>query len=91
MTRPVRRSSHLAVVAHVDREVVLDLRSLDDQRPLVIEGSALAVWRAIDGVHDRDAIVAAVAAEYRVEVGVVVHDVDALLVELRRRGLLDSG
>jgi hypothetical protein len=87
---PVRRAAHLAVVERDEHVLVLDLSRLDDPRPRRFDGTALAIWRAIDGVRDRDGIVATVAEAYGVEEAGVGADIDAFLDELERLGLIDS-
>jgi hypothetical protein len=91
MSARIHRTADLAVIDRHDRVVVLDLRRIDDPRPCQLEGTALAVWRAIDGVRDRDAVVAVLAADYAVEVGDIGADIDGFLVELERLGLVEIG
>ena len=86
--RAIRRSSELAVVERPDHAVILDLRLLDKPDQMHIDGTALAIWRAIDGQRDRTAIVAAVASVYRVSSEDVEPDVASFLDDLERRGLI---
>jgi hypothetical protein len=90
VSQKIHHSADLAIIARDDRDVILDLRRLDDPQPRRLEGTALAIWRAIDGVRDRDGIVARVAAAYGVEEAGVGADIDAFLDELERLGLIDS-
>ena len=90
MSGAVRRSSELAVVERDDHAVILDLRRLDDPDPIQLDGTALTIWRAIDGRRDRAAIVAAVASAHGVEPTVVEPDVATFLDDLARRGILIS-
>ena len=85
--RAIRRSSELAVVERPDHAVILDLRLRDEPDPIHFDGTALAIWRAIDGQRDRTAIVAAVAS-VRVSSEDVEPDVASFLDDLERRGLI---
>ena len=88
MSGALRRSSELAVVERDDHAVILDLRRLDAPDPIHLDGTALEIWRAIDGTRDRAAIVEAVASAYGVDSADVEVDVAAFLDDLERRGLI---
>ncbi|GAB3855697.1 hypothetical protein GCM10028801_11720 [Nocardioides maradonensis] len=84
----------VAVSMTGDRVTLLDLDRLE-LPPLVLEGSAASVWRAIDGVSSVDAICDDLADAYELPVSTISADVVALLEDLVGRGLLvevgDSG
>jgi hypothetical protein len=48
-----------------------------------------AVWRQLDGAHDVALIVAGLEREYRVGVDRLLEDVDALLEEFLKNGLVE--
>ena len=89
MSAAIRRSPELAVVEHSDHVVILDLRRLDEPEPVHLDGTALTIWRTLDGRRDRAAIVAAVASAYGVPAVDVEPDVASFLDDLERRGLID--
>lgn len=88
--RAVRRSPEVAVVERPDHAVILNLRNLDEPEPIHLDGTALIIWRAIDGQRDRAEIVAAVASVYGVDSTDVEFDVTTFLSDLERRALVDS-
>ena len=53
----------IAVVAESERVTVLELEH-DDARPIVLTGSALAVWNEIDGASDQSEITLRLAAAF---------------------------
>lgn len=73
-----------AVVEAADRTVVLGLDRIDAS-PVVLEGTALAVWREIDGESDTDEIVARLAEAFDLDSGRIFADVkdflDRLVIE----------
>ena len=82
-----RRDENLAIVDTGDRVVLLHLGRLTDGGPVVLTGSALEIWRAIDGECDTDGIVSRVAARFSVEAAQVREHVHAFLAQLAERGL----
>lgn len=90
MSGPIRRSDALAVVERDNHAVILDFRRLDDPEPIHLDGTALTIWRSIDGRRDRAAIVAAVASAYAVHSTEMAPDVASFLDDLERRGLIGS-
>lgn len=83
MTEPgaLHRSREIAVVESADRAVLVHLDH--PERPArILEGSAAAVWAAIDGGRDAAAVTAFVAAEYGVAPEDIAHDVARLLAGL---------
>ncbi|WP_239805184.1 PqqD family protein [Croceicoccus hydrothermalis] len=74
------------VETEIDGESVL--MKLSDGKFYSLRESGLAIWTAIDGARDRDAIVAVVADDYGVAPGDVAHDVIAFLDSLSDAGLI---
>lgn len=68
-----------------DSEVVV--MRLSDGDFFSLQGTAKAIWELIDGVRDRDAIVAALAEQFGA-IDALGNDVDAFLRELAAAGLL---
>ena len=82
-----RRSPDVAVVDHGERVVVLDLHDPQTASPLVMEGSAAAIWRAWAEPRTTDLVVAAVALDFGLPATEVAADVRSFLTTLRDRGL----
>ena len=53
----------VAYVSNEHRVCLLDLTRLD-QLPVILEGSALAVYDAVDGTRDTDAVIAHLTAAF---------------------------
>lgn len=71
-----------------DETVVMDM---DSAEFFSLNETAGAVWRAIDGARDRDAVIAAVAAEYGLEPGEIADDVDELIARMVQAGFVRGG
>ncbi|MFL6135462.1 MAG: PqqD family peptide modification chaperone [Nocardioidaceae bacterium] len=56
----------IAVVAGSDRVAVLHLGRLEEA-PMILTGTAAAIWEAVDGTGDDEAVASRVAARYDVE------------------------
>lgn len=76
-----------AVVEGIDRTIVLGLDHLDAS-PLVLEGTALAIWREIDGTSDTDEIVARLSRDFDVDVERIRSDVADFLDQLALKRLV---
>jgi|KBSSwiStaDraftv2_1062776.scaffolds.fasta_scaffold22380_4 hypothetical protein len=86
MTEPLRKAETRYVETALDDEtIVMDIDSADF---FSLNATAGAVWRLIDGTRDRDAIVAALAAEFAASPAEIGADVDALIGQLRTAGFL---
>ena len=72
-----------------DRVVVLALSDPATARPLVMEGPAAAVWRALEVPGSTPEVVARVAADFGLPAAEVGPDVATFLVELAARGLVE--
>ncbi|WP_195908193.1 PqqD family protein [Nostocoides sp. HKS02] len=81
------RSPDVAVVDHGERVVVLDLQDPQTARPLVMEGSAAAIWHALAEPRTTDQVVAAVALDFGLPATEVAADVRSFLTTLSERGL----
>lgn len=84
-----RHSGRAAVVDSGDRIALLDLDHLADP-PRVLEGSAAAIWRAVDGVRTTPMVVESVAGSYGVPPAELEADVLAFLDSLATAGLLEG-
>ena len=82
-----RRNPDVAVVESPGRVVVLDLTTPQTARPFVMEGSAYAIWQALDEPRPRRPVVERVAADFGIPAAEVEPDVLAFLAELESRGL----
>jgi hypothetical protein len=86
MTEPLRKAETRYVETALDDEtIVMDVDSADF---FSLNATAGAVWRLIDGTRDRDAIVAALAAEFAASPAEIGADVDALIGQLRTAGFV---
>ena len=69
-------------LVHVKRKLV------DMQNLFVLHGSAEFIWDSIDGVADRNALIAMVLNEFDVSKKVASGDVDSFLALLSAEGLI---
>ncbi|PLK27079.1 PqqD family protein [Novosphingobium sp. TH158] len=70
-----------------DETVVMDL---DSAEFFSLNETAGAVWRAIDGSRDRDALIAAIAGDYGETAEAIAADVDAILAQFTRAGFIGN-
>lgn len=71
----------------IDDEVVV--MRLSDGAFFSLTGTAAAIWRLIDGAHDRDGVLAALAAEFGQDAGAIAADLDAFVGQLGEAGLIE--
>jgi len=71
-----------------DETVVMRLDSGDF---FSLKGTGRAVWDAIDGSRDRDAVLGVIAVRYGTTAEAIAPEVDAFLAELCEAGLLQKG
>ena len=74
------------VETDIDDEIVI--MRLDNGDFFSLAGTSAAVWRLIDGVRDRPALVAALSNEFDGDRGQIAADVDELIERLADIGLL---
>jgi len=74
------------VETEVDEEIVL--MRISDGDFFSLEGTALAIWQAIDGARDRAQIVGHLAAEFEAPAQAIEADTNAFLDELVAAGLV---
>jgi hypothetical protein len=84
MTSPLAKQADRYIETQIDDEIVL--MDLDSGNFFSLTDSAVAVWTLIDGTRDRDAIVAALCAEYACEADAIAGDVDAFLAQVGGAG-----
>ena len=87
MTDVWMQSSSLAQVPSEGRVAMIDLDRLADP-PMVLEGTAAAIWAAIDGRRTVAEVVELVAEEYALAADDIRTDVEAFLADLAERGLV---
>ena len=91
MSEPTwRKNPELAVVGDGERVVVLRLDDLAE-RPCILDGTAVAVWQAIDGSRTPAEVVEHVAGGFDVEPSVIAGDVRRFLAALAELGLVVAG
>lgn len=72
----------------VDDEIVI--MALHSGDFFSLTGTAAAVWRLLDGSHDREALLTALSKEYGVDRSDIVGEVDSFLTEIASAGLLQQ-
>lgn len=75
--------------ADIDNEIVV--MRLDSGEFFSLSGTGAAIWRLIDGTRDRGALVAAAARDFDGNDADIAADIDALLAQLKAKGLLADG
>jgi hypothetical protein len=88
MTAITKRLERLTE-AEIDDEIVVML--IDKGEFFSLSGTAVAIWRLIDGTRDRPALNRELAAEFEVPEQQVAADVDEFLARLQGLGLIDEG
>jgi hypothetical protein len=81
------QSASLAQVPSEGRVAMIDLDRPADP-PMVLEGTAAAIWAAIDGERTLAGVVAVVAEAYGLPAEQVRGDVEAFVADLAERGLV---
>ena len=89
MTAPLAKATEKFSESAIDDEIVV--MNLDSGSFFSLGGTARAVWLLIDGSRDRDALVAALAAQFEVPQAEIGGDIDAFLAQLDAAGLLVRG
>jgi len=82
-----RHKEEIAVVSGDNRAVVLDLDRLD-LLPVVLTDTAAAIWQAVDGERDDEAVIAQVAEEFEIDADEVREQILAFLEDLAARDLI---
>ncbi len=88
MTTPLVKLADRYVETAIDDETVV--MDMDSAEFFSLNQTAGAVWRMIDGTRNRDAIIAALAADYGVEVGAISAEVDEVLGKFREAGFIGA-
>jgi hypothetical protein len=83
----LRHKYALAAVSSEGRVAILDLDDLAEP-PRILEGTAAAIWSAVDGARTTSLLVAAVAEEFGLTAAEVRTDVVEFLEYLADLGLL---
>ncbi|MDE2302811.1 MAG: HPr-rel-A system PqqD family peptide chaperone [Sphingomonadales bacterium] len=85
MTVPAKRVGCFSETTFEDEVVVLHLESGEFYS---LQGSARAIWEAIDGVASREALIAALAENFDAPPAEIAADVDRFLDRLSEAGLV---
>ena len=88
MTTFLHKHSQAFSETEIDGEVVV--MDLDRGDFFSLTGTAVAIWRKIDGTRSRSILIAELAEEYARPEGEVTQDVDAFLAQLKTAGLIDG-
>lgn len=86
MSGALTKDSARFVATEIDDETVV--MSLDSGDFFSLTGTARAIWALLDGVSDRDALLASLASEYGAAPATIADEVDAFLAELIAAGLV---
>ncbi len=82
----IRKASGDLIETNVDDETIIV--ALQSGQLYSVKDTSAAIWRMIDGETGRDAIIDALAQEYRADRAEIAKDVDAFLTDARNAGLL---
>ena len=88
MTTFLRKHSQAFSETEIDGEVVV--MDLDRGDFFSLTGTAVAIWRKIDGTRSRSILITELAEEYARPQDEVTVDVDAFLAQLNTAGLIDG-
>lgn len=89
MTKVLAKNIDRFVETEIDEETVV--MDLDSGSFFSLRESARAIWLLIDGTRSRDAILAALAAEYEAPEAELAIDLDGFIATLRDAGLITGG
>ncbi len=89
MTVPLRKNPQAFSETAIDGEVVL--LNLNDGTFFSLTGTAAEIWPLIDGLRDRPALLADLAAEHGTTAEVIAADVDHFLAQLTDAGFIAAG
>lgn len=73
----------------IDDEIVI--MRLDNGEFSALSQTAAAIWRLIDGIHDRATLLTALGDAFDADDRTMSTDVDEFLAQMRAAGLLDDG
>ena len=73
----------------IDDEIVI--MRLDNGEFFALSATGAAIWRLIDGTHDRSSLLTALGDAFDANEQQLSADVDDFLAQLRAAGLLDDG
>jgi uncharacterized protein (DUF2126 family) len=80
-----------ATVQALELDGDISLYDSATSQAVVLNGTASAIWRLLDGTRDAAAVLAALAGGYGVAAAVIRADVERTLAELAATGMLQSG
>lgn len=89
MTAPLRKNPQAFSETAIDGEVVL--LNLTDGTFFSLTGTAADIWPLIDGLRDRAALLAVLAAEHGTAAEAIAADVDHFLTQLTDAGFVGAG
>ena len=82
-------SSHVAQ-ARTESTSRVALLHLDATQPVVLDGTAAAIWELIDGRRDQADLIAVLEAAFEDEAGQLAHQVEAFLASLEAQNLIEA-
>ena len=83
----IRKRTENFIATEVDDEILIV--DLDGGELFSLSGTGRAIWLAIDGSKDAQAIAAEMVARHDGDAAVIAQDVDALVAELERAALVE--
>ena len=84
----IRKLTDNFIATEVDGEVLIV--DLDGGELFSLTGTAKAVWEAIDGTRDEEAIAALMTLQHEGDSGIIAADVRALLTDFQRAALVEG-
>ncbi|MDQ0078453.1 pyrroloquinoline quinone biosynthesis peptide chaperone PqqD [Arthrobacter oryzae] len=83
---------HGTLVAEVRTEPAgrVALLHLDATQPVVLDGTAAAIWELIDGRRDHAEVIAELEAAFEDAAGQLAHQVEAFLASLEAQRLIEA-
>jgi len=66
------------------------LLHLDASQPVVLDGTAAAIWKLIDGRRDQADVIAALEATFEDAAGQLAHQVEGFLAGLEAQRLIEA-
>ncbi|MFN3517094.1 MAG: PqqD family protein [Novosphingobium sp.] len=86
MSAPLSKIAGAFSETEIDDEVVV--MRLSDGTFFSLTSTAAAIWKLIDGTRSRDAVLAALTAEFGQEAEAIAADLDAFVAQLGEAGLI---
>lgn len=84
------RRGTLVAEVRTESEGRVALLHLDATQPVVLDGTAAAIWELIDGLRNQAELIAELEAAFEDAAGQLAHQVEAFLASLEARRLIEA-